>query len=74
MNFSLADSDVPSITPNHVVNVTCAVVPDLHDKFILTADVIDHLSRCKTNTIITVSQAQVNDDVNSPVVVDSGNE
>ena len=32
LNVSLADSDVPSITPNHVVKVTCAVVPDLHDK------------------------------------------
>ena len=40
----------------------------------MTADVIDRLSRCKTNTSITVSQAQVNDDVNSPVVVDSGND
>jgi len=70
LNVSLADSDVPSITPNHVVKVTCVVVPDLHDKFILTADVIDRLSRCKTNTSITVSQAQVND-VNSPVLVDS---
>ena len=32
------------------------------------------LSRCKINTSITVSQAKVNDDVNSPVVVDSGND
>ena len=31
LSVSLADSDVPSITPNHVVKVTCAVVPDLHD-------------------------------------------
>ena len=50
------------------------MVPDLHDKFILTANVIDRLSRCKTNTSIIVSQAQVNDDVNSPVVIDSGND
>jgi len=48
-------------------------VPDLHDKFILTADVVDRLSRCNTNTSITVIQAQVNDDVNLHVVVDSGN-
>jgi len=73
LSVSLADSDVPGITPNHVIKVTCAVVSDLHDKFILTADVIDRLSRCKTNTSITVSQAQVSD-VNSPVVVDSGND
>ena len=73
LNVSLVDSDVPSITPNHVVKVTSAVVPDLHGKFILSADVIDRLSRCKINTSITVSQAQVNDDVNSPVVIDSGN-
>ena len=46
----------------------------IRDRFILTADVIDRLSRCKTNTSITVSQAQVNDNVNSPVVVDSGND
>ena len=32
LSVSLADSDVPSITPNHVVKVTCAVVPDLHDE------------------------------------------
>jgi len=74
LNVSLANSDVDSITPSQVVQVTCAVVPDLHDKFILTANVIDRLSRCKTNTSIIVSQAQVNDDVNSPVVIDSGND
>jgi len=33
LNVSLADSDVPSITPSHVVKVTCAVVADLHNKF-----------------------------------------
>ena len=39
LNISLHDSDVPNVTPNHVVKVTCAVVPDLYDEFILTADV-----------------------------------
>jgi len=39
LNISLHSSDVPNVTPNHVVKVTCAVVPDLYDEFILTADV-----------------------------------
>jgi len=46
LSVSLADSDVPIVTPNQVLKITCAVVPDLYNKFILTADVIDHLSRC----------------------------
>ena len=54
LNISLHDSDVPNVTPNQIV-VTCAVVPDLYDKFILTADVIERLSRCD----LVVSQAQV---------------
>ena len=68
LNISLADSDVPNITPNHVVKVTCAVVPDLYDKFILTADVIDRVSRSDV-----VNQAQVDDVdnvVNSPADAD----
>jgi len=39
LNASVYDSDVPDVTPNQVVKVTCAVLPDLYDKFILTADV-----------------------------------
>jgi len=45
LNVSLAGSDVSNIRPNHVLKVTFAMVPDLHDKFILTASVIDRLSR-----------------------------
>jgi len=41
LKVSLAGLDVPNIRPNHVVRVICAVVPDLHDKFILTVSVID---------------------------------
>ena len=41
LNVSLGDSDVSNIIPNHAVKITCAVVPDLYDKFILTASVID---------------------------------
>jgi len=67
LNISLHDSDVPNVTTNHVVKVTCAVVPDLYDEFILTADVIDHLSRCN----VIVSQAQVNDVADSPATVDN---
>jgi len=50
--------------------VSCAVVPHLYDQFILTADVIDRLSRCNAN----VNQAQVgsiNYFVNSPASVDN---
>ena len=61
LNVSLYDSGVPNVTPNQVVKVTCAVVPDLYDKFILTADVIERLSRCD----LVVSQAQVTGAVNS---------
>jgi len=64
LNISLTDSIV---TPNHVVKITCAVEPDLYDKFILTANVIDRLSRCD----VLVSQAQVNDVadvVNTPML------
>ena len=67
LNISLHSSDVPNVTPNHVVKVTCAVVPDLYDEFILTADVIDRLSRCN----VIVSQAQVNDVADSPATVDN---
>jgi len=76
LNISLADLDVPNVTPIHVVKVTCAVVPDLYDKFILTADVTDHLSHSNTNLSITVSQARVNDMndiVNTPADVDDSN-
>ena len=66
LNISLHDSDVPNVTPNHVMKVTCAVVPDYYE-FILTADVIDHLSGCN----IIVSQAQVNDVADSPAKVDN---
>ena len=66
LNVSLHDLDVPNVTPNQVVKVTCAVVPDLYDKFILTADVIERLSRCDP----VVSQAQVTGDVNSSTDVD----
>ena len=72
LNISLADSGVPDVTLSQVVKVTCAVVSDLYDKFILTADVIDRLSRCN----VGINQAQVNDvndDVNSPVNVDNSN-
>jgi len=55
-----------NVTPNQVLKITCTVVPDLYDKFILTVDVIDRLSRCD----IVVSQAQVNGAVNSSVNVD----
>ena len=60
LNVSLHDSDVPNVTPNQVVKVTCVVVPDLYDKFILTADVTERLSRCD----LVVSQAQVTGAVN----------
>jgi len=69
LNVSLADSGVPNVTQNQVLKITCAVVPDLYDKFILTADVIDRLSSCD----IGVSQVQVNDvngAVNSSANVD----
>jgi len=66
LNVSLHDSDVPNVTPKQVVKVTCAVVPDLYDKFILTADVIERLSRCD----LVVSQAQVTGAVNSSTNVD----
>ena len=56
LNVSLTDSDVPNVTPNQVLKITCVVVPDLYDKFIPTGDVIDRLSRCD----LVVSQAQVN--------------
>ena len=46
LNVSLADSVVPDVTQNHIAKVKCAVVPDLYDKLILTADVIECLSRC----------------------------
>jgi len=65
LNISLHESDVPNVTANQVVKVTCAVVSDLYDKFILTANVIDRLSRCEA----VVNQAQLNDvsgAVNSP--------
>ena len=77
LNISLADSGVPHVTSNHVVKVTCAVVPELYDKFILTADIIDRLSRSNTNTNITVSQAQVNDVndvVTTPAKVDNSDD
>ena len=60
---------MPNVTPNQVVKVTCAVVPDLYDKFILTADVIERLSRCD----LVVSQAQVTGAVNSSTNVDDVN-
>jgi len=69
LNVSLHDSDVPNVTPNQVVKVTCAVVPDLYDKFILTADVIERMSRCD----LVVSQAQVTGAVNSSTNVDDVN-
>ena len=34
LNVSLVDSDVPNVTPNQVLKVTCAVVSDLYDTFI----------------------------------------
>jgi len=64
LNVSLAD--LCNVTPNQVLKITCAMVPDLYHKFILTADVIDRLSRCD----IVVSQAQVNGAVNSSANVD----
>ena len=57
---------MPNVTPNQVVKVTCAVVPDLYDKFILTADVTERLSRCD----LVVSQAQLTAAVNSSTNVD----
>jgi len=42
----LADSDAFKVTSNQAVKVTGAVVPDLYDQLILTAEVIDRLSRC----------------------------
>jgi len=45
-NISLADSDALNVTSNQAVKVTGAVVPDLYDQLILTAEVIDRLSRC----------------------------
>ena len=69
LGVSLADSDVPNVMPNQVLKITCAVVPDLYDKFILTADVIDRLSRSN----VVVSQAhviEVNGAVVSPDDVD----
>jgi len=66
LNISLHDSDVPNITPNQVLKVICAVVPDLYDKFILMADVIERLSRCD----LVVSQAQVTGAINSSANVD----
>jgi len=66
LNISLHDSDVPNVTPNQIMKVACAVVPDLYDKFILTADVIERLSRCD----LVVSQAQVTGAVNSSTNID----
>ena len=67
LNISLHDSDVPTVTPNHVVKVTCAVVPGLDDQLILTADFTDRLYGCN----VIVSQAQVNDVADSPATVDN---
>ena len=58
-----------NFTLSQAVKVTCAVVPDLYDKFILTDDVTDGLSRRN----VGINQAQVNDVndvVNSPANVD----
>jgi len=68
-NVSLADSDMPSTTSNHLVKVTCAVVPDLHDKFILTASVIDSLSRSNVHITADVNQAQANGENHLPAVI-----
>ena len=39
---SLCDND--AVDDNRSVDVWCAIVPDLHDKFILTADAVRRLS------------------------------
>ena len=42
---SLCDNDTVD-DDNRSVDVRCAIVPDLHDKFILTADAVRRLSEC----------------------------
>ena len=56
---SLCDNDAVD-DDNRSVDVWCAIVPDLHDKFILTADAVRRLSECnaKLSRVTTRSSSK----------------
>jgi len=44
------------------IDIWCAVVSGLHDKLLLSADVVDHLSRCDANISRVTTRNSDNDD------------
>jgi len=69
---SLCDNDAVD-DDNRSVDVWCAIVPDLHDKFILMADAVRRLSECnaKLSRVTTRSNSKSIDASHDDNVEDS---
>ena len=49
MRLTISSIDFDGLNSNSSIDIWCAVVPDLHDDFILTADAVYRLSQSDAN-------------------------
>ena len=64
MRLTISSGNFDGLDSHSSIDIWCAVVPDLHDDFILTADAVSRLSQSDANVarVTTRNDGDSNDD------------